>query len=239
MHTSTPSFGGDVRVAERLKRENSRLLVGMVGAHVAVLPEASLRASRAVDWVGVGEFDYACAEVAEGRPLAEVAGDRVPRRRPGPLHAAPAPDRGHGRAAVRRRRLSARPHHRELLHRLPPPPLRLALHGAGMPIQVHLLPVAPDRGRAPLPRAEPGERRGRDGAGQALFPPGPGVLLRRRHVHGRPAARRGDRPAAGPARASPGRATPRRTSRGGPSRSCGTTASASCWWATSPAISAS
>jgi len=36
MHTSTPSFGGDVRVAERLKRENPRLLVGMVGAHVAV-----------------------------------------------------------------------------------------------------------------------------------------------------------------------------------------------------------
>jgi hopanoid biosynthesis associated radical SAM protein HpnJ len=74
MHTSTPSFGSDVRVAERLKDENPRLLVGLVGAHVAVLPEASLRASRAVDWVGVGEFDYACAEVAEGRPLAEVRG---------------------------------------------------------------------------------------------------------------------------------------------------------------------
>jgi hopanoid biosynthesis associated radical SAM protein HpnJ len=74
MHTSTPSFGGDVRVAERLKRENPRLLVGMVGAHVAVLAEASLRSTSAVDWVGVGEFDYACAEVAEGRPLAEVRG---------------------------------------------------------------------------------------------------------------------------------------------------------------------
>ena len=74
MHTSTPSFGGDVRVAERLKRENPRLLVGMVGAHVAVLPEASLRAARAVDWVGVGEFDHACAEVSEGRPFAEVRG---------------------------------------------------------------------------------------------------------------------------------------------------------------------
>jgi hopanoid biosynthesis associated radical SAM protein HpnJ len=83
MHTSTPSFGSDARVAERLKDENPRLLVGMVGAHVAVLPEASLRASRAVDWVGVGEFDYACAEIAGGRPFAEVrgiayrSGDRV------------------------------------------------------------------------------------------------------------------------------------------------------------------
>jgi hopanoid biosynthesis associated radical SAM protein HpnJ len=74
MHTSTPSFGSDIRVAERLKGENARLLVGMVGAHVAVLPEPSLRAARAVDWVGVGEFDHACAEIAEGRPLAEVRG---------------------------------------------------------------------------------------------------------------------------------------------------------------------
>jgi hopanoid biosynthesis associated radical SAM protein HpnJ len=74
MHTSTPSFGSDVQVAERLKGANPRLLVGMVGAHAAVLPEASLRGACAVDWVGVGEFDYACAEVAQGRPLAEVKG---------------------------------------------------------------------------------------------------------------------------------------------------------------------
>jgi len=74
LHTSTPSFGSDIRVAERLKDENPGVLVGMVGAHVAVLPEASLRAARAVDWVGVGEFDYACAEVAEGRPLGTVRG---------------------------------------------------------------------------------------------------------------------------------------------------------------------
>ena len=74
LHTSTPSFGSDIRVAERLKDENPGVLVGMVGAHVAVLPEASLRAAHAVDWVGVGEFDYACAEVAEGRPLGTVRG---------------------------------------------------------------------------------------------------------------------------------------------------------------------
>jgi len=74
MHTSTPSFGSDLQVAERLKRENPKLLVGMVGAHVAVRPEASLRAAPAVDWVGVGEFDHACAEVAEGRPFADVKG---------------------------------------------------------------------------------------------------------------------------------------------------------------------
>ena len=79
LHTSTPSFGSDIRVAERLKDENPGVLVGMVGAHVAVLPEASLRAARAVDWVGVGEFDYACAEVAEGRPLGTSGASRTGR----------------------------------------------------------------------------------------------------------------------------------------------------------------
>ncbi|HEU5321814.1 MAG TPA: hopanoid biosynthesis associated radical SAM protein HpnJ, partial [Methylomirabilota bacterium] len=74
LHTSTPSFANDARVAERLKAENPRLLVGMVGAHVGVLPAESLRRAPAVDWVGVGEFDHACAEIAGGRPLREVAG---------------------------------------------------------------------------------------------------------------------------------------------------------------------
>jgi hopanoid biosynthesis associated radical SAM protein HpnJ len=74
LHTSTPSFGNDARVAARLKAENPRLVVGMVGAHVAVLPQQSLKAAPAVDWVAVGEFDHACAEIAAGRPLAEVLG---------------------------------------------------------------------------------------------------------------------------------------------------------------------
>ena len=74
LHTSTPSFGNDARVAARLKSQNPGLVVGMVGAHVAVLPQQSLTAAPAVDWVSVGEFDYACAEVAAGKPLADVTG---------------------------------------------------------------------------------------------------------------------------------------------------------------------
>jgi len=74
LHTSTPSFGNDARVAERLKAENPRLLVGMVGAHVGVLPRQSLEAAPSVDWVAVGEFDYACAEIAAGKPIRGVAG---------------------------------------------------------------------------------------------------------------------------------------------------------------------
>lgn len=38
LHTSTPSFRHDVRVAEALKAENPALRIGFVGAHVAVDP---------------------------------------------------------------------------------------------------------------------------------------------------------------------------------------------------------
>jgi hopanoid biosynthesis associated radical SAM protein HpnJ len=69
MHTSSPSFLKDVRVAEMLKAENPQLLIGMVGAKVAVDPDGSLRASTAVDFVAREEFDYTCQDVAAGLPL--------------------------------------------------------------------------------------------------------------------------------------------------------------------------
>jgi len=74
LHTSTPSFPNDVKVAEALKAENPELCVGMVGAHVAVHAEASLRATSAIDFVARNEFDFTIKEVAEGRPLASVLG---------------------------------------------------------------------------------------------------------------------------------------------------------------------
>jgi len=74
MHTSSPSFPKDARVAELLKEENPRLRIGMVGAKVAVDPQGSLEASTAIDFVGREEFDYTCKEVAEGRPLESITG---------------------------------------------------------------------------------------------------------------------------------------------------------------------
>jgi hopanoid biosynthesis associated radical SAM protein HpnJ len=74
LHTSSPSFPGDVQVAEALKRENPALQIGFVGAKVAVEPEQSLLASSAIDFVAREEFDFTIAEVAEGRPLATVDG---------------------------------------------------------------------------------------------------------------------------------------------------------------------
>ena len=74
VHTSSPTFTGDVKVAEALKAENPSLLVGFVGPKVAVQPERSLLASAAIDFVAREEFDFTVAEVAEGRPLATVDG---------------------------------------------------------------------------------------------------------------------------------------------------------------------
>jgi hopanoid biosynthesis associated radical SAM protein HpnJ len=74
LHTSSPTFAGDVKVAEALKAENPAVLVGFVGPKVAVQPERSLRASAAIDFVAREEFDFTIAEVAEGRPLPSVAG---------------------------------------------------------------------------------------------------------------------------------------------------------------------
>ncbi len=74
LHTSSPSFPGDVRVAEALKRENPALRIGFVGAKVAVEPEGSLQASEAIEFVAREEFDFTIAEIAEGRPLGTVDG---------------------------------------------------------------------------------------------------------------------------------------------------------------------
>jgi hopanoid biosynthesis associated radical SAM protein HpnJ len=74
IHTSTPSLRNDCRVAEAIKERRPSVCIGFVGAHAAVLPAETLKASPAMDWVGRKEFDFTCKEVAEGRPLAEVDG---------------------------------------------------------------------------------------------------------------------------------------------------------------------
>ena len=91
MHTSTPSFPKDAHVAELLKARNPRLVIGMVGAKVAVDPAGSLAASPAIDFVAREEFDYTCKEVAEGRPLAEVLGLSYRDADGTPRHNAPRP----------------------------------------------------------------------------------------------------------------------------------------------------
>jgi hopanoid biosynthesis associated radical SAM protein HpnJ len=74
LHTSSPSFPGDVAVAEALKQENPNMLLGFVGPKVAVEPEESLTASAAIDFIGREEYDFTILEMAEGRPLSEING---------------------------------------------------------------------------------------------------------------------------------------------------------------------
>jgi hopanoid biosynthesis associated radical SAM protein HpnJ len=74
LHTSTPSFTADIKVAEAMKEANPRLRIGLVGAKVAVEPEESLAASAAIDFVAREEFDFTIKEVAEGRRFDEIDG---------------------------------------------------------------------------------------------------------------------------------------------------------------------
>ena len=74
LHTSTPSFPHDVRVAEALKAANPALRIGFVGAAVAVDPARALRASEAIEFVAGNEFDFTIREVARDRPLRGVLG---------------------------------------------------------------------------------------------------------------------------------------------------------------------
>jgi hopanoid biosynthesis associated radical SAM protein HpnJ len=74
IHTSAPTLRGDAELAEALKSQQRDIGVGLVGAHAAVLPEETLRASEAIDWVARREFDYTCRDVAAGLPLAGIDG---------------------------------------------------------------------------------------------------------------------------------------------------------------------
>ncbi|MBI3909480.1 MAG: hopanoid biosynthesis associated radical SAM protein HpnJ [Armatimonadetes bacterium] len=75
IHTSTPSFASDLRVAERLKRECPQVMIGMVGAHVAVKPRESLEDGRGIlEFVARKEFDFTIRDIAEGAPLSDVTG---------------------------------------------------------------------------------------------------------------------------------------------------------------------
>src|SRR5881394_1793553 len=74
IHTSTPSLKNDCKVAEAIKQNRPDANIGFVGAHAAVLPAETLKASWSIDWVGRKEFDFTCKEVAEGRALETIAG---------------------------------------------------------------------------------------------------------------------------------------------------------------------
>ena len=74
IYASAPTFASDVDVAVKFKAANPKLMIGLVGAHVATVPEQSIVASDVLDFVARHEFDFTIKEIAEGRPFAEVDG---------------------------------------------------------------------------------------------------------------------------------------------------------------------
>src|SRR5450631_3755046 len=74
IHTSTPSFASDVKVAAAMKAANPALKIGFVGAKVAVQPTESLAQGAPIDFVARNEFDFTIKEVAEGRDWSAVDG---------------------------------------------------------------------------------------------------------------------------------------------------------------------
>lgn len=88
LHTSTPSFRSDAKVAKAMKEKNPKLKIGMVGAHVAVDPYQSMKSAPHLDWVAGGEFDFTVLDVAQGKKLADIdglthrVGDQIVRNKP-------------------------------------------------------------------------------------------------------------------------------------------------------------
>jgi hopanoid biosynthesis associated radical SAM protein HpnJ len=74
IHTSTPSFASDAKVAATLKEANASLKIGFVGAGAAVQPTESLASGPAIDFVARNEFDFTIKEIAEGRDWSAVDG---------------------------------------------------------------------------------------------------------------------------------------------------------------------
>ena len=74
LHTSTPSFNQDIRTAALIKARNPAILIGFVGAKVAIEPDQSLAATPHIDFVAREEYDFTVVDIANGVPLAEVDG---------------------------------------------------------------------------------------------------------------------------------------------------------------------
>ncbi|HEX7360770.1 MAG TPA: hopanoid biosynthesis associated radical SAM protein HpnJ [Bryobacteraceae bacterium] len=74
LHTSTPSLNNDIQCAEAIKAKNPHADIGLIGAHVAVLPDRTLRDAPAIDFVCRNEFDYTCLDLAMDKPWSEIRG---------------------------------------------------------------------------------------------------------------------------------------------------------------------
>jgi hypothetical protein len=142
----------DCKVAEAIKTQKPETKIGFVGAHAAVLPTETLKASPAIDWVGRKEFDFTCKEVSEGRDLANQR--TFLQGKDGKIKHNAERELIHDMdvlpwvADVYKRDLQIR----EIFHRLPAASLHEPLHRPRLPGAMHLLPLAADHRRPQISR---------------------------------------------------------------------------------------
>ena len=74
IYTSSPTIDNDVKCAAAIKAQNPETQIGLVGPHVAVLPEKTLEDYPVLDFVCRNEFDFTCQELAEAKPYEEITG---------------------------------------------------------------------------------------------------------------------------------------------------------------------
>lgn len=74
IHTTTPTFYNDAKVAEIIRKEiDTKIVIGFVGTHVTVLPKESLENSVA-DFVIIGEGEHTLLDVVKGENWQNIPG---------------------------------------------------------------------------------------------------------------------------------------------------------------------
>jgi hopanoid biosynthesis associated radical SAM protein HpnJ len=74
IYTSTASLKRDLQTAEDIKSAKPDILIAFVGPHTSILPQETLQASPAIDFVTRGEFDFTIKEIADGKDFSQVRG---------------------------------------------------------------------------------------------------------------------------------------------------------------------
>jgi radical SAM superfamily enzyme YgiQ (UPF0313 family) len=78
LDTSTPSIKNDVSAAEEIKAVDKNIFVLLVGRHASALPDETMKMSKGIDGLAIGEYDYIVRDLAralrDGSSLSGVRG---------------------------------------------------------------------------------------------------------------------------------------------------------------------
>ena len=165
-----------------MKEVNPELKICFVGPHVTALPEESLAAAGAIDFIVRKEFDQQVVDFANGKPVSEIPSVSF-RENGGFIHNPEAQPIDNLDALpwvtkVYKRDLDfTRYNVPFLLH-----PYLAFYTERGCPGAVHVLLMAADVVGAPLANPLGGRRGGRGPMDASEFPGAEGDFLRRRHV---------------------------------------------------------